>query len=201
MKNTQSQSRDQNDSEVNSQYLEQTRPKIEALRKSLMKFDKNLDDKINQKELLAYLNSNMKDGRKFDRSLAKKIFEALDLDHNGEITVEEFIKNFISIEEEIKNHAKEIQSKYLTEKENNTRLQKLMLENQNEKLNRYGIAPNGKITIEITNIEFIKSIKGLTDRISIRIRLYDEVKETRILSGQDNLIIWKEKFELYTILF
>ena len=185
-----------NESEANSQYTENTKSKVEALRHSLMKYDKDLDDQIDQKELLTFLDSNMKDGRKFDRNLAKKIFEALDLDHNGRITVEEFIKNFISIEEEIKSHAKELQTKFYAEKEANAKLQKQMMENQSEKLNADGIGNNAKITIEITNIEFLKPITGLLERISIRIRFGSDIKQTKILSGADNFVVWKEKFEL-----
>ena len=190
------------DSEVTSQYTENTKTKVEALRSSLMKFDKDLDDQIDQKELLAYLDSNMKDGRIFDRNLAKKIFEALDLDHSGKITVEEFIKNFLSIEEEIKLHSKEIQTKYNLEKENNTKLRKLMLENQNEKINLHGIGENAKLTIEISNIEFLKSIKGLLDSIYIQLRYSEKKFKTKtILPDNDNIIVWNEKFELYLFFY
>ena len=87
-----------NESEINSQLMEQTKAKIENIRKALMKFDKDLDDEIDQEELLNFLDSNMKNGQKFDRGLANKIFEALDLDKSG-----------------IKTHAKDLQTKYMTE--------------------------------------------------------------------------------------
>ena len=183
-----------NDSEVNSQLVEQTKAKIENIRKALMKFDKDLDDEIEQEELLNFLDSNMKNGQKFDRGLANKIFEALDLDKSGKISCEEFIRNFISIEEEIKTHAKDLQTKYMTEKDKNLNIQKMLLENQTEKLNAEGIGQNAKITIEIYNIEFLRNLNALK-RISIRIRFDVESKETRLVSGEDNVVIWKEKFE------
>ena len=190
---------DNNDSELNSQ-VDQTKSKIEAIRGALMKFDKDLDDEIDQQELLNFLDSNMKNGQKFDRSLANKIFEALDLDKSGKITVEEFIRNFISIEEEIKTHAKDLQNKYFTEKEKNANLQKMLLENQTEKLNAEGIGQNAKITIEVYNIEFLRMF-GLLKRISIRTKFENDSKETKLLSGEENVVVWKEKFELYVKFF
>lgn len=185
----------QNDSDMNSQLAEQTKTKIESIRGALMKFDKDLDDEIDQQELLNFLDSNMKNGQKFDRGLANKIFEALDLDKSGKITVEEFIRNFISIEEEIKTHAKDLQSKYFSEKEKNANIQKMLLENQTEKLNAEGIGQNARITIEIYNIEFLRNMSPLK-KISIRIKLDNEAKETKLLKGEENIVVWKEKFEL-----
>jgi hypothetical protein len=183
------------DYDNNSHLTDQTRSKIENIRKAFLEHDKDLDHEITQNELLSFLDSNMKNGQKFDRTLASKIFQALDLDQSGKITVEEFIKNYMSIEEEIKTHAKEVQSKLLIEKERNSQLQKLLHENQNEKLNTEGIGQNAKITIEIYNIEFVKIIEALK-RISIRIRFEGESKETKLVTKDDNIAIWKEKFEL-----
>lgn len=195
MRNDRSGLGNQSESEANSQYMEMTKTKIEAIRQALMRFDKDLDDMISKDELLDFLDSNMKNGQKFDRGLANKIFEALDIDQNGKITCEEFIRNFISIEEEIKAHAKELQAKYYTEKENNANLNKHIMENKNEKLNDQGISQMSKVTIEIANIEFLTPIVGVQERISIRVKFEGEEKETRVLSGEDNLVVWKEKFE------
>jgi hypothetical protein len=69
-----------------------------------------------------------------------------------------------------------------------------MMESRGEKLNGEGIGPNGKITIEITNIEFVTMIVGFQG-ISIRIRFGKNIKETKVLNNMSNLT-WKEKFEL-----
>lgn len=180
------------DSENNSN-LDQVKGKAELLRQSLLKFDKDLDDQIDLEELLACLDSNMTNGKKFDRNLAKKIFSVLDLDDNGKITCDEFIKSFMQIEEEIKSHLNEMNAKYLFEKENNARLFKMMMESKNEKINEEGLGPNAKITIEITNIEFISTMRSFQG-ISIRIKFGKEVKETRILNNLASLT-WKERFE------
>lgn len=61
--------------------------KMDALRKALWKFDKDYDDQINPNELLEFLDSNMPDGKRFDRSLSAKIFQVFDIDNSGKITV------------------------------------------------------------------------------------------------------------------
>lgn len=181
--------------ENKSVLTEQTQAKAENMRKAFEQMDKNLDSVLSQEELISFLDSNMKNGQKFDRSLANKIFEALDLDHNGKISVEEFIKNYLMIDNEIKSHSKELQNKYITEKEKHAQIQKLLLENRSEIINTEGISQNAKITIEIYNIEFVKIIDYLK-RLSIRIRFDGENKETRLVSNDNNIAVWRERFEL-----
>ena len=69
-----------------------------------------------------------------------------------------------------------------------------MIENKGERLNSEGIGPNGKITIEVTDIEFLTPIKQF-DAISIRIKFGDKQKTTKAMTVDDDLI-WHEKFEL-----
>lgn len=71
------------------------------------------------------------------------MFSILDLDDNGKISCEEFIKSFMQIEEEVKAHLNAINAKYTKEKENNSRLFKLIIENKGEKLSE-GMSSNGK---------------------------------------------------------
>lgn len=63
------------------------RAKMDALRKALWKFDKDYDDQIDPNELLEFLDSNMPDGKRFDRNLSAKIFQVFDIDRSGKITV------------------------------------------------------------------------------------------------------------------
>ncbi len=189
------QAHNQTESEVNTQYMEETKAKVETLRQALWKFDKDLDDQIDKKELLSFLDSNMKNNQIFDRNLADKIFQTLDFDHSGQISCEEFIKNYIAIEEDIKAHGRDMQMKIIQEKENNANLERLKMENKGEKLNGDGIGQNAMLTIEITNIEFIKKMTGMSENISIRVKFAENERETKVLSQDKNKVTWNEKFE------
>lgn len=183
-----------NDS-LNSQNMESLKARIDILKSALGKVDKNMDDNIDQQELIDFLDANMQNGKTFDRNLAKKIFSVMDFNQDGNVSIEEFIKTFIQIEDEIKAHSKELQLKHSLEKENNNKLYKQMMEHKNERLNDNGIADDSKLNIEITNIEFLTPIKQY-DGISIRIIFNNESKSTKVLSSVSNLLTWKEKFEL-----
>jgi len=158
------------------------------------KQDKNLDGEIDQNELIDFLDSESKGG-KFDRTLAKNIFSILDMDKNGKISIEEFIKSYVSIIDDVKRQVKELESGYRAEEKNKSRLDLLKKNNINEVLNEQELGPNSKFLIEIINIEYLKN-KMNFDGISIKISFLNRVENTKILSINTNELVWEEKFEL-----
>ena len=74
-----------------------------------------MDNSINKEEMLSFFDSNMPNGKKYDREVANKLFKIFDLDDNGKISVEEFIKTFIHLEEELKEFRLKLKAKYLNE--------------------------------------------------------------------------------------
>ena len=183
-------------SEVSSQNFDLMKSKMEIIRSSLMRFDKNLDDRIDIDELQDFLDANMKNGKKFDPALTQKIFSLLDLDRDNKISCEEFIKTYMQIDDEIRSHSKDLTTKYNKEKENNEKLFKLMMESKNEKLNSDGLGPNAKVTIEITDIEFLNELEEY-DGILIRITFADIPKQTRTIKDfiHGSKVSLNEKFE------
>jgi hypothetical protein len=189
----------QNDSETNSVNIELIKSKMETLRAAMTRFDRNFDDRLDINELQNFLDSNMKNGKKFDRQLAQKIFSLLDLDQDGKLTAEEFIKTYLQLEEEMKTNTKELQLKYLSERDNKERLFKQMAEHRNEKLNSEGIGPDGKVIIEIADIIFLKPGHSLDfNGIIIRMTLGGDAKQTKSLNlaTGKNKLVWHESFEL-----
>ena len=55
--------------------------------------------------------------------------------------------------------------------------------------------PNSKFTIEIINIEYLKS-RLTYDGILIRIAFGNKRESTKILSTSTNDLVWQQKFEL-----
>lgn len=76
-----------NDSINNNQFQQQLAQNYEQLKDAFKKIDKNSDEIISQQELLEFLDSNMPNGRLFDRNTFKKIFQLLDSDQNGSISM------------------------------------------------------------------------------------------------------------------
>jgi Ca2+-binding EF-hand superfamily protein len=161
-----------------------------------MQFDKNLDDRIDIEELQSFLDSNLKNNKKFDPALTQKIFSLLDLDHDNKISCEEFIKTYMQIDDEIRSHSKDLTTKYNKEKDNNEKLFKLMMEHKNEKLNSDEIGSNAKVSIEITDIEFLNELEEY-DAIFIRITFADIPKQTKTITEfiHGSKVSLNEKFE------
>ena len=185
----------QSDSYLNTisdqDYLQQ---KIENLKMAFEKQDKNLDGEIDQNELMDFLDSNCK-SKKFDRNLAKNIFSILDLDKNGKISKEEFIKSYVSIIDDVKNQTKELETAYRAEEKNKAKLDLEKRSNVNEVLNQDQLGPNSKFLIEIININYLKNQMNF-DGILIKISFLNKEEKTKMLSLSKNELVWNEKFEL-----
>lgn len=153
--------------------------KIELLKAFLWKYDKDLDDEIDFDELMSFFDDNLKEGEKYDREIARKIFTILDLDSSGKVSSEEFIKTFIHIEEELKSHKSRIKAKYISEKEKLEDIERRMKMNEKEELSREGVCENSKLECELKSVEFKESQKY--SGVRIRLRQEDSVEMTRIV--------------------
>lgn len=180
-----------NISNVSQDYLNNM---MENIKKAFDKHDKDLNGEISQNELIEFLDSNTKAG-KFDRNLAKNIFSILDIDKNGNISVEEFTKSYVSIVENIKGQIKELEAHYKSEEKNKAKFDLQVKNNINEVLNDEELGPNSKLMIEIINIEYLKQLMSY-DGIYINIRFGNREESTRALSISTNELVWQQKFEL-----
>ena len=181
----------ENNSNLSQEYLQQ---KVENIRKAFEKQDKNLDGEISQNELIEFLDSQTKSG-KFDRNLAKNIFSILDIDKNGNISIDEFTKSYISIIDDVKGQVKELETAYRAEEKNKSKLALQVKNNINEVLNDEELGPNSKFMIEIINIEYLKQLMNY-DGIYIKISFGRRMESTRVLSISTNELVWQQKFEL-----
>lgn len=76
-----------NQSNVLANYKQQLGQYYQMMVDAFNDIDKNKDSYIDQKELLQFLDSKLPSGKIFDRPLFKKIFEAIDTDLNGKISL------------------------------------------------------------------------------------------------------------------
>ena len=106
----------------------------------------------------------MKSGQ-FDRNIATKLFSYIDKDNKGEIFVQDFIKGYIFLEEDIKKTLSKFQKRYNEVKKESNELANKCMESQNEKINAEGLSDKSKITLKFYQIE--KSIKCLLQKLNI----------------------------------
>lgn len=143
-------------SETNSQLNEQTLAHIQTLKDAFQQIDKDLDSVLTSSELLSFLDNRMKSGQ-FDRNIATKLFSYIDKDNKGEISVQDFIKGYIFLEEDIKKTLTKFQKKYNEVKKMNDELANKCMESQNEKINSEGLSEKSKITLIFSEIEVLSN--------------------------------------------
>ena len=143
-------------SETNSQLNEQALAHIQTLKDAFQQIDKDLDSVLTSSELLSFLDNRMKSGQ-FDRTIATKLFSYIDKDNKGEISVQDFIKGYIFLEEDIKKTLTKFQKKYNEVKKMNDELANKCMESQNEKINSEGLSDKSKITLIFSEIEVLSN--------------------------------------------
>ena len=143
-------------SETNSQLNEQALAHIQTLKDGFQQIDKDLDSVLTSSELLSFLDNRMKSGQ-FDRNIATKLFSYIDKDNKGEISVQDFIKGYIFLEEDIKKTLTKFQKKYNEVKKMNDELANKCMESQNEKINSEGLSEKSKITLIFSEIEVLSN--------------------------------------------
>ena len=143
-------------SETNSQLNEQALTHIQTLKDAFQQIDKDLDSVLTSSELLSFLDNRMKSGQ-FDRNIATKLFSYIDKDNKGEISVQDFIKGYIFLEEDIKKTLTKFQKKYNEVKKMNDELANKCMESQNEKINSEGLSEKSKITLIFSEIEVLSN--------------------------------------------
>ena len=141
-------------SESNSQINEQTLAQIQQLKSAFAQMDKDFDSKLTPTEVITFLDSRMESGP-FDRNIATKIFNNIDSENKGEITVSEFIRNYIFFQGDLKKTNTKLQKKYEEELKKNEELAKSCMLNQNENITSEGLSEKSKITIEFNEINLL----------------------------------------------
>ena len=171
------------------------RNRIEIIKQKLWNFDENLDNLISKDELFKFLDSNMKSKSIFDRDLGEKMFSLFDSDSSGNISIDEFIKSYILVEEDLKSHRSQIKAKYQAEKDKMEDLMKKANMYRGEKLNNEGLSPNAQLTVNIFNVDIKDSISQFNN-IRIRISVGNDILTTNAIPIQNTMIEINETFNL-----
>ena len=170
-------------SETNSQINKQ-RPKIEAMQHMFEDIDKDFDSQLTQTEIINFLNTHTKNESEFNSNLAKRFLSNLDFDQDGCITVEEFVKGYISFENDLENTANDFQTKLKTEENTLRHYQNKSRACQQEELQN-GICDNAFITVKFTEIDMKTKLDEIMS-IAMTVKLNEHFKTTQFISGSTN---------------
>ena len=166
---------------------EQKKAKIDSLISGFSKAGFNLDSKINEEELIKYLDNRSSTG-KFEQTLSFKLIQVLSLDKESSISIEDFISGFLQFEEDIKNNYEDLKQKLNEEKE----IYKKLIEEMKEKSEK---CEDAKVFGEITDIDIKRKLKGIKE-IIIEVLFNDKTKEFHFkLGDKNNTDIEFKKFE------
>jgi hypothetical protein len=170
-------------SETSSQINKQ-RPKIESMQRMFEEIDKDFDSQLTQTEIINFLNTHTKNESEFNRNLANRFITSLDFDQNGLITVEEFVKGYISFENDLENTANDFKSKLKTEENTLRQYQDKCRACQQEELQN-GICDNAFITVKFTEIDMKTKLDEIMS-IAMTVKLNEHFKTTQFMSGSTN---------------
>ena len=166
---------------------EQKKAKIDSLISGFSKAGFNLDSKINEEELIKYLDNRSSTG-KFEQALSFKLIQVLSLDKESSISIEDFISGFLQFEEDIKNNYEDLKQKLNEEK----KIYNELIEEMKEKSEK---CEDAKVFGEITDIDIKRKLKGIKE-IIIEVVFNDKTKEFHFkLGDKNNTDIEFKKFE------
>ena len=178
------------DSNTSSTYNEIQQKKLEALMSAFMEMEIDLNKDLSKEEILDFLDNKCQ--KEFDRTLAERLFNILDLDNNNSISPEEFMKGYLNFENDIKKNNDELNLKFKKEKSNLNEINNQCLKYQKEELNEEGFSKNALITVHIYQVEIKKKVEGM-EKITIKVEFIDEIQETTFEIWKNNEI--NQKFE------
>ena len=168
--------------------------KIEALFNGFIKEGYDSNSKINQTELVQYLNNNSSEG-KFDEVISNKLFQILNFDSENLISIKDFISGYIQFEEDVRNNVEELNIKLKKVQKEYDELVEKCKKYKEEKINSEGLCENAKISGEITDIDIQKKMKGIKE-IIIKVIFNDKSEEFHFQLGDiNNKEIDNKKFE------
>jgi hypothetical protein len=171
------------DNSVNkNEYEERIEKQAEILKKAFKELDKNHDDNIDEGELFEFLQERGKD---INKDTLNKLFKTLDFDHNGYISVNEFIKSYLKNLSELEVYLQDLEKNIKDSRDETDKLTREMEKYKNERLNSEGLSENAHLQVNVNRVE-VQDSKNSFDNIQVKIVL-DNFNQTLKYTKKDNL--------------
>jgi hypothetical protein len=171
------------DNSVNkNEYEERIDKQAEILKQAFKELDKNHDDNIDENELFEFLQQRGKD---INRDTLNKLFKTLDFDHNGYISVNEFIRSYLKNLSELEVYLQELEKNIQESRAESDKLTREMEKYKNERLNSEGLSENAHLQVNVNRVE-VQDVKNSFENIQVKIVL-DNFNQTLKYTKKDNL--------------
>jgi hypothetical protein len=150
------------------EYEEIIRLQTQKLREEFSKIDTDKNGKIDERELVAFLESK---GKNIERESFNKLIKTLDIDSDGLITIEEFISSYVRIMGELRITINENEEKINQINESQKELEQKLSQYRGEKLNSEGLSSYSHILFKFQSIEINDTRLSSFDKVQAIISL------------------------------
>ena len=150
------------------EYEEIIRLQTQKLKEEFTKIDTDKNGKVDERELLAFLESK---GKTFEKESFNKLIKTLDIDSDGLITIDEFITSYVRIMAELRITITENEDKINQITESQKELEQKLAQYRGEKLNSEGLANYSYIIFKFQSIEINDTRLSSFDRVQATISL------------------------------
>ena len=156
------------DNSVNrNDYEERIEKQAEILKLAFREVDKNHDDNIDENELLEFLQRKGKD---VNQDTLNKLFKTLDFDHNGTISINEFIRSYLKNLSELEVYLQELEKNISDSKEEERKVTVELENYKNEKVNNEGLSENAHLQVNVSKVE-VQDFRNNFENIQVKIVL------------------------------
>jgi hypothetical protein len=152
------------------------------LQREFNAIDKNGNSVISFDELYDFFHNK---NPNITKEELEKIFYLFDIDHNQQITINEFVFSYIKLEEQLKLKREKLNNVQNNLKEKNKEFEKKKKLYENEELNENNISTQSEVTLNIKNGKNFKSIQTPSSKIILK--FYDGKTNKEIDQKNTNL--------------
>ena len=156
--------------------------RFQSLQREFNEIDKNGNSVISFDELYDFFHNK---NPNITKEELEKIFYLFDIDHNQQITINEFVFSYIKLEEQLKLKREKLNNVQNNLKEKNKEFEKKKKLYENEELNENNISTQSEVTLNIKNGKNFKSIQTPSSKIILK--FYDGKTNKEIDQKNTNL--------------
>ncbi len=173
--------------------------KIAILQKEFSEIDVDHNQLITREELFNYLDRKSITGKPFDRAIAQELFEHMDKNADGEITVNEFIKTYIEADEILRKKAETAKiNKDYYQRQYEECVKKAEDARATERYTAAGITQGSVVHVVVIEARPNRPAFGNAGAYYVEVSLdRQQITKTKVLAGIDPQ--WNEKFSFEVI--